>query len=133
MPKTVLGSKIKLSMQINLLNESAVLIVSQNDTVIFTCGTQIFTDLPLYFTAGTKDILVKTFKTRYQNTVNQAYIKISFNKPVTNLTSYRTNEHGTLSNYKGFTRVSHGTLKNSLSQEIDGLIIGKLKQGVIIK
>ena len=133
LPKTVLGSKIKLSMQINLLNESAVLIVSQNDTVIFTCGTQIFTDLPLYFTAGTKDILVKTFKTRYQNTVNQAYIKISFNKPVTNLTSYRTNEHGTLSNYKGFTRVSHGTLKNSLSQEIDGLIIGKLKQGVIIK
>lgn len=133
LPKTVLGSKIKLSMQVNLLNESAVLIVSQNDTVIFTCGSQVFTDLPLYFTAGTKDILVKTFKTRYQNTINQAYIKINFNKPVTNLTSYRTNEHGTLSDYKGFTSVSHGTLKNSISQEIDGLIINKLKQGVIIK
>ena len=133
LPKTVLGSKIKLTMQVNLLNESAVLIVYQNNTVIFTCGSQVFTDLPLYFTAGTKDILVKTFKTRYQNTINQAYITISFNKPVTNLTSYRTNEHGTLSDYKGFTRVSYGTLKNSISQEIDGLIINKLKQGVIIK
>lgn len=133
LPKSVLGSKIKLVMQINLLNESATLIVSQNDTVIFTCGTQVFTDLPLYFTAGTKDVLVKTFKTRYQNTINQAYIKISFNKPVDNLTRYKTNEHGTLRDYQGFTRVTHGTLKNSISQEIDRLIIEKLTQGVIIK
>ena len=133
LPKSVLGSKIKLVMQVNLLNESATLIVSQNDTVIFTCGTQVFTDLPLYFTAGTKDILVKTFKTRYQNTINQAYIKISFNKPIDNLTRYQTNEHGKLSDYQGFTRVTHGTLKNSISQEIDRLIIEKLTQGVIIK
>ncbi len=133
LPYSVLGSTISLAMQINLLNESANLIVSQDDTVIVTRETEIFTDLPLYFSAGTKDILVKTFKTQYQNTVNQAYISIAYHKPITNLTSYETTEHGTLSDYKGFTRVTRGTLKNSINEEIDNLIIDQLQHGVIIK
>ena len=133
LPTSVLGSKIKLSMQINLLNESATLIVTQDESVIVTHETEIFTDLPLYFDTGQKDLVVKTFKTRYQNTIKQAYIAITFNKPITDLTSYATNEHGTLSNYKGFTRVSNGTLKESINEEIDSLILNSLKQGVIIK
>lgn len=133
LPTSILGSKIKLSMQINLLNESATLIVTQDESVIVTHETEIFTDLPLYFDSGQKDLVVKTFKTRYQNTIKQAYIAIAYNKPITDLTSYATNEHGTLSNYKGFTRVSHGTLKESINEEIDGLILDSLHQGVIIK
>ena len=133
LPYSVLGSTISLAMQINLLNEAANLIVSQDDTVIVTRETEIFTDLPLYFSTGTKDTLVKTFKTQYQNTVKQAYISIAYHKPITNLTSYATNEHGVLSDYKGFTRVTRGTLKNSINEEIDNLIIERLQQGVIIK
>lgn len=133
LPYSVLGSTISLAMQINLLNESANLIVSQDDTVIVTRETEIFTDLPLYFSTGTKDTLVKTFKTQYQNTVKQAYISIAYHKPITNLTSYATNEHGVMSDYKGFTRVTRGTLKNSINEEIDNLIIDRLQQGVIIK
>lgn len=133
LPTSVLGSKIKLSIQINLLNESATLIVTQDESVIVTHETEIFTDLPLYFDTGQKDLVVKTFKTRYQNTIKQAYISIAYNKPITDLTSYATNEHGTLSNYKGFTRVARGTLKESINEEIDGLILDSLKQGVIIK
>lgn len=133
LPYSVLGSTISLAIQINLLNESANLIVSQDDTVIVTRETEIFTDLPLYFSTGAKDTLVKTFKTQYQNTVKQAYISIAYHKPITNLTSYSTIEHGTLSNYKGFTRVTRGTLKNSINEEIDSLIIDSLQEGVIIK
>lgn len=133
LPISVLGSTLSVSMQINLLNESATVIVTQDNTVIVTHETEIFTDLPLYFSAGTKDTLVKTFKTQYQNTIKQAYVNISYNKPVTDLTSYATNEHGTLSNYKGLTRVTRGTIKNSINQEIDGIIIDTLQQGVIIK
>ena len=133
LPFSVLGSTINITMQINLLNESATLIVSQDSTVIITRETEIFTDLPLYFTAGTKDILVKTFKTQYQNTVKQAYISIAYNKPITNLCSYTTKEHGVLNSYKGFTRVTRGTIKNSINEEIDSLIIDRLQQGVIIK
>lgn len=133
LPSSVLGSKIKLSMQINLLNESATLIVTQDESVIVTHETEIFTDLPLYFDTGQKDLVVKTFKTRYQNTIKQAYISIAYNKPITNLTGYATNEHGKLADYKGFTRVSHGTLKESINEEIDSLILDSLTQGVIIK
>ena len=133
LPSSVLGGKIKLSMQINLLNESAALIVTQDESVIVTRETEIFTDLPLYFDTGQKDLVVKTFKTRYQNTIKQAYISIAYNKPITDLTSYATNEHGTLSNYKGFTRVTRGTLKESINEEIDSLILSSLQQGVIIK
>ena len=133
LPLSVLGSTINIAMQINLLNESATMIVSQDDTVIVTRETEIFTDLPLYFSVGTKDILVKTFKTQYQNTVKQAYISIAYNKPITDLCSYTTNEHGVLNDYKGFTRVTRGTLKNSINEEIDSLIIDQLQQGVIIK
>lgn len=133
LPTSILGSKIKLSIQINLLNESATLIVTQDESVIVTRETEIFTDLPLYFDTGQKDLVVKTFKTRYQNTIKQAYISIAYNKPITDLTSYATNEHGKLADYKGFTRVSRGTLKESINEEIDGLILDSLKQGVIIK
>lgn len=133
LPTSVLGSKIKLSMQINLLNESATLIVTQDESVIVTHETEIFTDLPLYFDTGQKDLVVKTFKTRYQNTIKQAYISIAYNKPITNLTSYATKEHGKLADYKGFTRVSYGTLKESINEEIDSLILNSLRQGVIIK
>lgn len=133
LPTSVLGSTLSISMQINLLNESATVIVLQDNTVIVTHETEIFTDLPLYFSAGTKDTLVKTFKTQYQNTIKQAYVNIAYNKPVTDLISYSTNEHGTLGNYKGFTRVTRGTIKNSINQEIDGIIIDTLTQGVIIK
>ena len=133
LPLSVLGSTINIAMQINLLNESATLIVSQDNTVIVTRETEIFTDLPLYFSVGTKDILVKTFKTQYQNTVKQAYISIAYNKPITDLCSYTTNEHGVLNDYKGFTRVTRGTLKNSINEEIDSLILDQLQQGVIIK
>lgn len=133
LPLSVLGSTIKLAIQLNLLNESATLIVTQDESVIVTRETEIFTDLPLYFDTGQKDLVVKTFKTRYQNAIKQAYISIAFNKPITDLTSYATNEHGTLSNYKGFTRVSRGALKESINEEIDSLILNSLRQGVIIK
>ena len=93
----------------------------------------MFTDLPLYYSAGTQDTLVKKLKAQYQNTIKQAYVVISYHKAITDLTSYKTNEHGTLSSYKGFTRVTRGTLKKSISSSIDNAVLNLLNQGVIIK
>ena len=107
LPLTVLGSKLNLSFTINLKSEQATLLIKQNDNVVYSGQTELFTDLPLYFTAGIQDTLIKQFKAQYQNTIKQAYILINYNKAITNLTRYKTNEHGTLSNYKGFTRVSY--------------------------
>lgn len=133
LPLTVLGSKLSLSFAINLKTEQATLLIKQNDNIIFTGQTELFTDLPLYFTAGLQDTLIKQFKTQYQNTIKQAYIVLNYNKPITNLTRYKTTEHGTLSSYKGFTRVSYGTLKKSVSSVVDNSILRLLSQGVIIK
>lgn len=133
LPLTVLDSKLKLSFAINLKSEQATLLINQNDNIIYSGQTKLFTDLPLYFTAGLQDTLIKQLKTQYQNTIKQAYIIVNYNKAITNLTRYKTTEHGTLSNYQGFTRVSYGTLKNSISSSIDNGILSLLSQGVIIK
>lgn len=133
LPITVLGSKLNLSFTINLKTEQATLLIKQNGNIVYSGQTELFTDLPLYFTAGLQDTIVKQLKTRYQNTIKQAYIIVNYNTAITNLTSYKTTEHGMLSNYKGFTRVSHGTLKQSVSSSVDNAILSLLSQGVIIK
>ena len=133
LPATVLNSKLNLSFTCNLKSEQATLLIKQNSNVVYSGQVNLFTDLPLYFTAGLQDTLIKQLKTSYQNTIKQAYIVINYNKPIINLTSYKTNEHGLLTNYKGFTRVSHGTLKQSISTSIDSSLLTLLKQGVIIK
>ena len=133
LPATVLNSKLNLSFTCNLKSEQATLLIKQNNNIVYSGQTNLFTDLPLYFTAGIQDTLIKQLKTSYQNTIKQAYIVINYNKPIINLTRYKTNEHGLLSNYKGFTRVSHGTLKQSISTSIDSSLLTLLKQGVIIK
>ena len=133
LPATVLNSKLNLSFTCNLKSEQASLLIKQNGNVVYSGQANLFTDLPLYFTAGIQDTLIKQFKTSYQNTIKQAYIVINYNKPITSLTSYKTNEHGLLSSYKGFTRISKGTLKHSVSTSIDNSLLTLLKQGVIIK
>lgn len=133
LPTSILGSKINLYFTINLKTELGLLLIKQDDNIIYSGDTELFTDLPLYFSAGVQDTLVKELRAQYQNTIKQAYIILSYNKAITNLSSYKTQEHGTLSSYKGFTRVSHGTLKNSVSSSIDQSLLNLLKQGVIIK
>lgn len=133
LPPTVLGSKLYLSFSINLKTEQGLLLIKQNDNIIHSGQTELFTDLPLYYTAGNQDTLVRQFKAQYQNVIKQAYVVVNYNKPITNLTSYQTNEHGTLSSYKGFTRVTRGTLKQSVNSTIDQSLLNLLRQGVIIK
>ena len=133
LPATVIGSKLYLSFTINLKTEQGLLLIKQNDNIIYSGQTELFTDLPLYFTAGKNDSIVRRIKAQYQNSIDQAYIVVNYNKAITDLTSYKTNEHGTLSNYRGFTRVTHGTLKQSVNSSIDNSLLTLLKQGVIIK
>ena len=126
-------SKLYLSFTINLKTEQGLLLIKQNNNIIYSGQTELFTDLPLYFTAGKNDSIVRQIKAQYQNSIDQAYIVINYNKAITNLSSYRTTEHGTLSSYKGFTRVTRGTLKQSVNSSIDNSLLNLLKQGVIIK
>lgn len=133
LPSSVIGSMLDIGYTCNIKTEQALLIVKQNNNVIFSKKTELFTDLPLYFTAGTQDTLIKQFKQQYQNTISQAYIRAVYHKPVQGITVYDTKDHGKLETFKGFTRVSHGTLNQSISTEIDSMILQELQKGVIIK
>lgn len=133
LPSSVIGSKLVIGYTCNIKTEQALLIVKQNNNVIYSAKTDLFTDLPLYFTAGTQDTLIKQFKKQYQNTITQAYIRAVYHKPVQDIAVYDTKDHGKLSTFKGFTRVSHGTLNTSVSSEIDTMILQELRNGVIIK
>lgn len=133
LPSSVIGSKLVISYTCNIKSEQALLIVKQNSNVIYSAKTDLFTDLPLYFTAGTQDTLIKEFKKQYQNTIEQAYIRAVYHKPIQGITAFDTNDHGKLSTFKGFTRVTHGTLSASVSSEIDMMILQELRNGVIIK
>lgn len=133
LPSSVIGSKLNIGYTCNIKTEQALLIVKQNENVIYSAKTDLFTDLPLYFTAGTQDTLIKQFKKQYQNTINQAYIRAVYHKPVQGITVFETKDHGKLDTFKGFTRVSHGTLSASVSSEIDTMILQELRNGVIIK
>lgn len=133
LPTTVVNSKLSLSFSINLKTEIGLLLIKQGENIVYTGQTELFTDLPLYYSAGSQDAIVRQLRSQYQNTIKQAYIVINYHKAITNLTSYKTNEHGTLANYKGFTRVSRGTLKKSINSTIDQNLLNLLRQGVIIK
>ena len=133
LPSSVIGSKLVIGYTCNIKTEQALLIVKQNNNVIYMAKTDLFTDLPLYFTAGTQDTLIKQFKKQYQNTINQAFIRAVYHKPVQGITVFDTKDHGKLNAFKGFTRVSHGTLSVSVSSEIDTMILQELRNGVIIK
>ena len=133
LPSSVIGSKLDISYTCNIKTEQALLIVKQNENVIYSTKADLFTDLPLYFTAGTQDTLIKQFKKQYQNTIDQAYIRAIYHKPVQGITVFDTKDHGKLNTFNGFTRVSHGTLNTSVSSEIDTMILQELRNGVIIK
>ena len=133
LPSSVIGSKLVIGYTCNIKTEQALLIVKQNNNVIYSVKADLFTDLPLYFTAGTQDTLIKQFKKQYQNSINQAYIRAVYHKPVQGITVFETKNHGKLNTFKGFTRVSHGALSASVSSEIDTMILRELRNGVIIK
>ena len=67
-----------------------------------------------------------------QNDVLVPYITITRNKPINNLVSYETNEHGQLSSYHGYLQTTSATVScgtQEEQQEIENLLNG----GIYIK
>ena len=78
------------------------------------------------------DTLVGRLNSTYINDILQAYIKLVYNKPIANLVSYETNEHGTLKDYHGFVKTKNSAIScgtQQEQQEIESLLDG----GIIIK
>ena len=127
----VMNNTIKITYNIDLLQGKTTIIVTNNTGTIYTNQIDISTQLEFY--GLYYDKRVGGLNSTYINNVLQPYISISYHKPITNLISYSTNEHGVLKDYNGFVRVSHGTLKGNMNDteynEIMNLLYGGIKIG----
>ena len=126
----IINHTINIKYNIDLLNGTTTIIVSNDNNEIYTGQFNISTSLEYY--GLYEDKLVNNLNSTYINDILQAYVKLIYNKPIENLVSYETMEHGVLKDYHGFTKISNidlqGTYNYNEMTEINEL----LKQGVFI-
>lgn len=126
----ILGKTINIVYNLSFLDGTTTVVIKSDNTVIESFQNNIAQNLELFNIYSNREN--GSLNSTLQNDLRQAYIKINYYKPVDNLISYPTNEHGTLKNYNGFTKVKNIILSKSINADIDDLIINQLKQGVII-
>ena len=126
----IINHTINIKYNIDLLNGTTTIIVSNENNEIYTGQFNISTSLEYY--GLYEDKLVNNLNSTYINDILQAYVKLIYNKPIENLVSYETMEHGVLKDYHGFTKISNidlqGTYNYNEMTEINDL----LRQGVFI-
>ena len=126
----IINHTINIKYNIDLLSGSTTIIVSNENNEIYTGQFNISTSLEFY--GLYEDKVVNRLNSTYINDILQAYIKLIYNKPINNLVSYETLEHGNLKDYHGFTKISNidlqGTYNYNEMTEINDL----LRQGVFI-
>lgn len=127
----ILGKTINIVYNLSFLDGTTTVVIKSDNIVIESFQNNIAQNLELFNIYSNREN--GSLNSTLQNDLRQAYIKINYYKPVDNLISYPTNEHGTLKDYHGFTKVKNIILSKSINADIDDLIINQLKQGVIIK
>lgn len=127
----IIGKTIHIVYNVNLLDGSTTVVISSDDTVINSIKINISTNIEMFNIYANKQN--GNLNSTLQNELRQAYIKVDYYKPIDNLISYPTNEHGTLKDYTGYTQTKNVILNKSINSTIDNMIISNLNSGVIIK
>lgn len=126
----VINKTISITYDVNLLDGRTSIIIKSNDKIISSGITDISTQLELFSIYSNK--VVNTLKSTLANSIRQAYIKVEYNKPVPNLVSYETNEHGTIKNYKGYIQGINMQGLGSLDSDTQNSIKAILNGGIFI-
>ena len=126
----IINHTINIKYNIDLLSGATTIIVSNENNEIYTGQFNISTSLEFY--GLYEDKVVNRLNSTYINDILQAYIKLIYNKPIENLVSYETMEHGALKDYHGFTKISNIDLQGTYNYNESTEIIELLKQGVFI-
>lgn len=127
----IIGKTIHVVYNVNLLDGSTTVVISSDDTIINSIKINISTNIEMFNIYANKEN--GNLNSTLQNDLRQAYIKVNYYKPIENLISYPTNEHGTLKDYQGYTQTKNVILSKSINSTIDNMIINELNSGVIIK
>lgn len=126
----IINHTINIKYNIDLLSGATIIIVSNENNEIYTGQFNISTSLEFY--GLYEDKVVNRLNSTYINDILQAYIKLIYNKPIENLVSYETMEHGILKDYHGFTKISNINLQGTYNYNEVTEINDLLKQGVFI-
>lgn len=126
----VLNKTINITYDVNLLDGKTSIIIKSDDTIISSGITNISTQLELFSIYNNR--VVNTLNSTLANSIRQAYIKVEYNKPVDNLVSYETNEHGTIKNYTGYIQGVNMQGLGKLDQETQDNIKSILNGGIFI-
>lgn len=126
----IINHTINIKYNIDLLSGTTTIIVSNENNEIYTGQFNISTSLEFY--GLYEDKVVNNLNSTYINDILQAYIKLIYNKPIENLVSYETMEHGILKDYHGFTKISNINLQGTYNYNEVTEINDLLKQGVFI-
>ena len=126
----IINHTINIKYNIDLLSGATTIIVSNENNEIYTGQFNISTSLEFY--GLYEDKVVNKLNSTYINDILQAYIKLIYNKPIENLVSYETMEHGVLKDYHGFTKISNINLQGTYNYNEITEINELLKQGVFI-
>lgn len=126
----IINHTINIKYNIDLLSGTTTIIVSNENNEIYTGQFNISTSLEFY--GLYEDKVVNKLNSTYINDILQAYIKLIYNKPIDNLVSYETMEHGVLKDYHGFTKISNINLQGTYNYNEMIEINELLKQGVFI-
>ena len=126
----IINHTINIKYNIDLLSGATTIIVSNENNEIYTGQFNISTSLEFY--GLYEDKVVNKLNSTYINDILQSYIKLIYNKPIKNLVSYETMEHGILKDYHGFTKISNIDLQGTYNYNEVTEINGLLKRGVFI-
>lgn len=128
--ETILNHNLNVKYDTDLLAGKTTVNIFIDDKLLNTLQTNINENLDLYNIYN--DSINGTLSSILNNTLDHCYIKVEYYKPIENLVSYETNEHGTLKDYKGYVQTKNTIVSCGTSEE-QQVIKQLLEQGVVIK
>lgn len=128
--ETVLNHTVNIKYDTDLAGAKTTINIFVDNELYKTIQVSIIENLDLYNIYN--DLVNGTLSSILNNTLDHCFIKVEYNKPITNLVSYETLEHNKLSNYSNFVKTKNANISCGTQQEqteIENLLNG----GVYIK
>lgn len=128
--ETVLNHTVNIKYDTDLAGAKTTVNIFVDNELYKTVQVSIIENLDLYNIYN--DSINGTLSSILNNTLDHCFIKVEYNKPITDLVSYETLEHNTLSNYTNFVKTKNAIVSCGTQQEqveIENL----LNRGIYIK
>ena len=128
--ETILNHTVNIKYDMDLTGAKTTVNIFVDNELYKTIQVSIIENLDLYNIYN--DSINGTLSSILNNTLDHCYIKVEYNKPITDLVSYETLEHNKLSSYTNFIKTRNANVSCGTQQEqveIENLLNG----GIYIK